>query len=464
MLKFKHIKDCFHEVFKSDNLFECISFVGSAAKKEIYNDIDIIFISKEDLNSEIFLKTLEKIKNFKRYKIFKNYNIKINSEFGPVKYNFKHNDIVFHCMFYDVKSHIKHVIESPFTCYDWERTELNLKKKISEVFSVNNLMISDFFKSNRNINQFTNNLKKKEISCSKFLIKGEQIKLIKFNKKVNNRNVYFFSRNIVFHTVNNFLKFHNSKNKKHKIIEIKNFIENKLKRKDADLLNYNFSIKIEQVVSRTISFLKAMKKYINEYERGLNKILLLRHFKTKYKNKVFIGQKINPDILSKNLNNISKKKKDIIIYSSPSKRTRQTCKLLYPKNKIIINNLLKEIDYGKVEGLTFDTLKFKYPKTYNKMINKKKFSFPGGESQDQLENRVKKFFSEIVKLNKKEIVVCSHNNFIRIILGKILKINKKNYYKIQVPYAKKIRFVIKNKIIYPDFKRLMLYRFLSQII
>ena len=76
------------------------------------------------------------------------------------------------------------------------------------------------------------------------------------------------------------------------------------------------------------------------------------------------------------------------------------------------------------------------------MINKKKFSFPGGESQDQLENRVKKFFSKIVKLNKKEIVVCSHNNFIRIILGKILKINKKNYYKIQVPYAKK------NKICY----------------
>ena len=186
---------------------------------------------------------------------------------------------------------------------------MNIKKKISEVFSVNNLMISDFFKSNRNINQFTNNLKKREISCSKFLIKGEQIKLIKFNKKVNNRNVYFFSRNIVFHTVNNFLKFHNGQNKKHKIIEIKNFIKNKLKRKDADLLNYNFSIKIEQVVSRTISFLKAMKKYINEYEKGLNKILLLRHFKTKYKNKVFIGQKINPDILSKNLNNISKRKK-----------------------------------------------------------------------------------------------------------------------------------------------------------
>ena len=66
MVKFKQIKNCFCEAFKSDNTFESISFVGSASKKKNYNDIDIIFISKRDLNSEIFLKTLEKIKNFKR--------------------------------------------------------------------------------------------------------------------------------------------------------------------------------------------------------------------------------------------------------------------------------------------------------------------------------------------------------------------------------------------------------------
>ena len=67
-------------------------------------------------------------------------------------------------------------------------------------------MLSDFFKSNRNINQFIQNMKKREISCSKFIFNGKDIKLIKFNKKVNNKNIYFFSRNIVFHTVNNFLK------------------------------------------------------------------------------------------------------------------------------------------------------------------------------------------------------------------------------------------------------------------
>ena len=41
-----------------------------------------------------------------------------------------------------------------------------------------------------------------------------------------------------------------------------------------------------------------MKIYINNYEKNLNKILLLRHFKTKYKKKVFIGQKLNPNILT----------------------------------------------------------------------------------------------------------------------------------------------------------------------
>ena len=45
---------------------------------------------------------------------------------------------------------------------------IEYKKKISEVFSVNNLMISDFFISNRNINQFTNNLKKRKSLVQNF--------------------------------------------------------------------------------------------------------------------------------------------------------------------------------------------------------------------------------------------------------------------------------------------------------
>lgn len=463
MVKFKHIKNCFSKSFRSDDIFECISFVGSAPKKKIYNDIDIIFISKKDLNSQIFLETIKKISSFKKYKIFNKYNIKINTEFGPVKYNYKSNDIVFHCMFYDIRSHIKHVIESPFTCYDWERTEVNIKKKISKIFPVNDLMITDFFKSNRNINQFTKNLKKKEIACSKFLIKGNQIKLLKFNKKVNERNIYFFSRSIVFHTVNNFLKFHYGKNKKYKVIEIKNFIHKKLKISDPNLLDYNFSMKLEHVILKTIFFLKEMKLFIKKYDKNLNKISLLRHFKTKYKKDIFIGQKINPNILTFKKNKITKKK-NIIIYSSPSNRTLQTCKLLFPKNKIIINNLLKEIDYGKVEGLNFNSLKYKYPQIYFKMVNNLKFTFPDGENQDQLEIRVKKFFSKIIKLGNKETIICTHNNFIRIVLGKIFKQNKKDYYKIQVPYARIIRFVIKNKKLYPDFNRTMLYRFLKNII
>ncbi len=322
-------------------------------------------------------------------------------------------------------------------------------------------MITDFFKSNRNINQFIYNLKKKEISCSKFIIKGKELKLIKFNKKVNKKNIYFFSKNLVFHTVNNFLKFHYNKNKKFKYTELKNFIEIKLGISEINLLQYNFSINIEYVISKTIKFLKKMKIFLKDYKKNLKKIILIRHYKTKYKKNIFIGQKINPVIIKKNNLKIKNIKNNHVIYSSPSKRTIQTCKILYPKNKIIIDNLLKEIDYGKVEGLCLADIKYRFPNIYNKMINEKEFSFPDGESQNELEKRVNSFLSKIIKLKHESTIICTHNNFIRIVLGKIFVKRKKDYYKIQVPYAKKIKFIKRNRTLYPDFNRIMLYKFLK---
>ena len=46
-------------------------------------------------------------------------------------------------MIYDIKSHIEHVTNSPFTCFDWE-LQLNLGKKLKDIYSVNCLQYIDF--------------------------------------------------------------------------------------------------------------------------------------------------------------------------------------------------------------------------------------------------------------------------------------------------------------------------------
>ena len=464
MITFKQINRSVKEIFLFDDDFYCISFVGSVSQKKKFNDIDLIFISKQSLNKKIIFKTLKKIKNLNKLKLFQKSNIKINYQFGPVKYNTKFNDIVFHCMFYDKNSHINHVIDSPFTCYDWERTEINLKKKISEIFPVRTLMLSDFFKSNRNINQFIENLKQKKITCSKFIFRKDKIELIKFNKKVDKKNIYFFSRSVVFHTINNFLKYHYGKNKKHNLREINIFIKKNNLMKDINLLNYNFSVNLKKIIFETVSFLKKMKKYLNDYKNDYKKIIILRHFKTKYNKNIFIGQKLNPNVLEFKKNLLNKPQNKIAIYSSPSKRTIQTIKFLYPNHRIIIDQNLNEIDYGRVEGLDINSLKIKFPILYKKMINKKFFSYPDGESYIDLEKRIKIFFRKIITTKPKLNVVCTHNNFIRILIGSLFFVHKKENYKITVPYAKKIEFLVKNNKINPNFDRRFLYKFFKKII
>ena len=54
-------------------------------------------------------------------------------------------------MIYDVESHINHVIQSPFTCFDWERSELYIKYKLSEIYPTRKLMLSDFIGTRRGV-------------------------------------------------------------------------------------------------------------------------------------------------------------------------------------------------------------------------------------------------------------------------------------------------------------------------
>ena len=47
-------------------------------------------------------------------------------------------------MIYDIKLHKEHVIKSPFTCYDWERSKIYRGDKLKKIFPVKNLQLNDF--------------------------------------------------------------------------------------------------------------------------------------------------------------------------------------------------------------------------------------------------------------------------------------------------------------------------------
>ena len=71
-------------------------------------------------------------------------------------------------MIYDIDGHKKHVLLSPFTCYDWERSSISLKQPLNKIFPVINLTIKDFDNSRRGIKNYINDLKNNRLSYSQY--------------------------------------------------------------------------------------------------------------------------------------------------------------------------------------------------------------------------------------------------------------------------------------------------------
>ena len=128
-------------------LVECISevksvisitFVGSfesATDLRLISDIDIIVIV-DHLTQPVFKEIEEKAGTIKGEDIFlPEYQIKLNLSFGPLKFN-DEKTAVFHLMIYDVEGHRKHVIESPFTCLDWEYFPAEFGKNLKDIYSI----------------------------------------------------------------------------------------------------------------------------------------------------------------------------------------------------------------------------------------------------------------------------------------------------------------------------------------
>lgn len=120
-----NIKNLIYSQINKIASLEAATIVGSFTEKgELdFNDIDIVIILK-NLNKKNFDETVGVLKKIKAKDLnLKKINkIKINTTFGPLKFN-TIDTLVIHAMIYDKNSHIDHVKNSPFTCLDWPRSK-----------------------------------------------------------------------------------------------------------------------------------------------------------------------------------------------------------------------------------------------------------------------------------------------------------------------------------------------------
>lgn len=122
-------------------------------------------------------------------------------------------------------------------------------------------------------------------------------------------------------------------------------------------------------------------------------------------------------------------------YASPRRRALESVENL--RGKPIVEPRLAEIDFGELEGLTYDEVAERYPRIYEEWMRAPtKVHFPGGESFKQMRRRVLQAVSEIREARKEQTVaIVSHGGVNRIVLAHALGVEASMIFRMEQSYA-----------------------------
>jgi len=173
------------------------------------------------------------------------------------------------------------------------------------------------------------------------------------------------------------------------------------------------------------------------------KIYLIRHGRTKdNEEKRFVGWQ-DTDLSEEGCLQAEKlalrfqDKKIGALYSSDLLRAIKTAEILGKKQGIKPrkSNMLREINFGEWEGLTYEEIMHSYKKEAQKWLkNPLLYSPPGGESLLQVYARMEKFLNSLSppENNDEAIVLVSHGGAILSVLHKYLGLRKEDIWKIKI--------------------------------
>ncbi len=113
------------------------------------------------------------------------------------------------------------------------------------------------------------------------------------------------------------------------------------------------------------------------------------------------------------------------VHSSDLKRARQTAEIVFAEQLDGIRKtaLLRELDFGQWEGLTYDEILAKDEKSYQAWLeNPTLLAPPGGETLSELNRRLRKFLAKALEESQDKVIAAvSHAGPIRTLLCDALK-------------------------------------------
>jgi alpha-ribazole phosphatase len=124
------------------------------------------------------------------------------------------------------------------------------------------------------------------------------------------------------------------------------------------------------------------------------------------------------------------------VYASKLRRAHLTAEIIASKYGLGITTCdeLVELNFGWVEGLSFEEISKLHPELAEELNDwNPRPNFPGGESLDQLNNRVQKFLKRLEKRKPEEtILVVAHAGTLRLMICNLLEIGLEHWRQVQL--------------------------------
>jgi len=161
------------------------------------------------------------------------------------------------------------------------------------------------------------------------------------------------------------------------------------------------------------------------------KIYLIRHGESIANTKgIYQGQTYNTDLSPlgmKQAHAVGKRLKHeqiAAMYVSPLTRTKQTALEIFQYHDtlpMVTSPAIIETNHGAWEGKSVSYIQKRWPDMYQTWLtHPADIAFPGGETFDEIEKRVTRWWDDFVRTVKGTVVVVSHDNIIRILLVHLL--------------------------------------------
>ena len=177
----------------------------------------------------------------------------------------------------------------------------------------------------------------------------------------------------------------------------------------------------------------------------MSRLLLVRHGNTSLDNARRFWGKTDVELSADGIKQAEKLRDRLAtqridtIYASNLSRARVTAEIIASKHHLNITTRaeLDELNFGWAEGLNFEEISRLHPELAEVLSKWNAHpKFPGGESLDELNNRVQKFLKQLKKHKPEEtILIVAHAGTLRLMICNLLGIGLEHWRQMQLDLA-----------------------------